>query len=98
MIRCLSRQTFDAEHLRNLATNSLNRVSSGDKAGGDDLFHEPRRSAEKRRVLQPLPGPPYETTTPVKRGTTRDTSPITHRYALTITPISARLHRSDKPT
>ncbi|MGH3560860.1 MAG: hypothetical protein ACRDTN_03430, partial [Mycobacterium sp.] len=56
----------DAAHLRHLATNSLNRVSSGDEAEGDDLFHEPEHSAEKRRVLRPLPRPPYVTTTPQK--------------------------------
>jgi hypothetical protein len=37
------------------ATNSLNRVSSGDEAEGDDLFHEPEHSAEKRPALQPPP-------------------------------------------
>jgi hypothetical protein len=66
MIRCLSQENVDAAHLRNLATNSLNRVSSGDKAGGDDLFHESEHSAEKRRALQPLTRPPYVTTAPRK--------------------------------
>ncbi|CFE47089.1 Uncharacterised protein [Mycobacterium tuberculosis] len=46
MIRCLTQVHVDAAHFRNLATNSLNRVSSGDKAGADDLFHGPRHSAE----------------------------------------------------
>ncbi len=46
MIRCLTQVHVDAAHFRNLATNSLNRVSSGDKAGADDLFHGPRHSAQ----------------------------------------------------
>ncbi len=44
--RSLTQVHVDAAHFRNLATNSLNRVSSGDKAGADDLFHGPRHSAQ----------------------------------------------------